>query len=165
MTVIEDFNELSHHLLEVMLNHLQNTKGPILGAGASSVSNKMGMGTPSFNNNFGSNSISSNFNIRQPSFKNEESGLNNKVNYNIFYWSILSYSHFHFHFHFLLNANRSLTYINNMEKITKQDYLSNKSYSILIRPELKCHCLSWEKSWMGYRMKDLFIPQSTNHII
>ena len=140
MTVIEDFNELSHHLLEVMLNHLQNTKGPILGAGASSVSTKMGMGTPSFNNNFGSNSISSNFNIRQPSFKNEESGLNNKVNTNIFYSSILSYSHFNFRF--LLNLNRFLTYINNMEKTMKQDYLSNKSYSILIKPVLKCHCPS-----------------------
>jgi Replication protein A C terminal len=42
--VVEDWNELTHHLLEVTLHHLQATKGKIPGTG---MSMKPGLSTPS----------------------------------------------------------------------------------------------------------------------
>lgn len=37
MRKIEDFNEMTHHLLEVMLTHARNTKGPIPGSAAANM--------------------------------------------------------------------------------------------------------------------------------
>ena len=37
MRKIDDFNEMTHHLLEVMLTHARNTKGPIPGSAAASM--------------------------------------------------------------------------------------------------------------------------------
>lgn len=71
ISVVEDWNELTHHLLEVTLNHLQNTKGPIPGSAmATSMKSGMGMGmsTPSFNGMGGSVFNAGMGGMRQPNF-------------------------------------------------------------------------------------------------
>jgi replication factor A2 len=45
MSVVTDYNELTHHMLECMVTHARNTKGPI-GAPTAKNANAMQLGTP-----------------------------------------------------------------------------------------------------------------------
>jgi len=49
MQVVKDFNEMTHHMLEVVMSHCQNTKGPIPGSDADKSAGR-GAGTPSHYN-------------------------------------------------------------------------------------------------------------------
>lgn len=85
MAVVEDWNELTHHLLEVTLQHLQSTKGPIPGTVFGSAASKMG--TPSFGQQAipgGQGQFYQTGGIRQPNFggnsvKGEPGSLSNTV--------------------------------------------------------------------------------------
>ena len=76
--ICEDWNELTHHLLEVTLNHLQATKGPIPGTQAANVGS-MGMMTPSMGGQ--SLGINAGSGMRQPNFGSAiSSGFGDDVN-------------------------------------------------------------------------------------
>jgi len=84
MSVVEDWNELTHHLLEVTLQHLQATRGPIPGTGFSGGASKIG--TPTFGHTMpgGQSQFYQNAGgMRQPSFGGslvkDEDNLNNAV--------------------------------------------------------------------------------------
>ena len=53
MTPVEDWNEMTHHLLEVVLTHNMNLKGPIPGSDAA----KRAMGNIQYNMGMGGNSM------------------------------------------------------------------------------------------------------------
>ena len=85
MAVVEDWNELTHHLLEVTLQHLQSTKGPIPGTVFGGAASKIG--TPSFGQQTipgGQGQFYQTGGIRQPNFggnavKGEPGSLSNTV--------------------------------------------------------------------------------------
>ena len=84
MAVIEDWNELTHHLLEVTLQHLQSTKGPVPGTVSGGAALKIG--TPSFGQAMpgGQSQFYQTGGIRQPNFggnavKGEPGSLHNTV--------------------------------------------------------------------------------------
>lgn len=76
----EDWNELTHHLLEVTLNHLQATKGPIPGTQAA---NKGGLMTPAVGGSY--LMFNGGSGLRQPAFGNAAtSGYSDDTNEMVF---------------------------------------------------------------------------------